>query len=203
MPNFVRRFLGFVVSEAITLFGLGSVDVPKQLDGYHFLIAAIFAALYVGFEFGKWIGEGPTAPKRDTSIDAAIRYIVTGNFITKLPSDPDVAIVLQAQAAEAFRECAAEGTLRTWGRAGNDSAFNSIPKEYWNDHGLELVSLVVEDEPTDTETVSLVPGGLTYLGLKPTFREIMVNKREVEKCWRGGWRRAIAYRFKMSGAARK
>lgn len=105
--------------------------------------------------------------KSDTSLSEALGYVAFGEW-GKAYSDAILAgNVAHSEITAQFRQKAFDGDLTVWGKHSESRLFEPIPKDHWRDHSITL-----------TDLVSPALSG----GAEP-YRELMLNRREVEKVW--------------------
>lgn len=192
MDNLPRRAIAFVLLEAVLFLTVGNLSLPSDLQAWGWVVGAIIAALYFGFEFGKWCGEGPHHPKRDIRVNDVTRYVAMGSFRADFgPSIGDVRLSRKLKSIESIREEARDRRVVVWGRPDGLPVYQPIPAEYWNTAQLEAIRMWLDDHPVDqgveTRTCRLTSFGPDI----DRYSDLWLNKRQVIKTWRGGWRRRI------------
>lgn len=106
-------------------------------------------------------------PPRDTTLPDAFAWAHFGRWDKSYTDALLAGGTSHGDLAEQFRQKASEGLLTVWGKHNASGLFEQIPPEHWRDHHLRLSDMV---SPT-------LEGGAE------PYREIMLNRREVEKEW--------------------
>jgi hypothetical protein len=177
----------------LTLLGIVqlSVDINPPFPVWVPLLGAIALLAWTACWLQWELDESLQSPKRDKHLQHAVYFALHGRWPTE--TSPTVRLFLREGDFERgngllgeLRRHARDGTVRVWGQPYSAASkfdergvLRPIEREYWDDHGLDLMCLAAESlESVRTEHDGRVrEAGLgLYCGL-------MVSRREVEAIW--------------------